>query len=250
MDGRSVTCGCWRRCPAGSTPRSPPPGPSTPGTTSPGCTWRCPRPGRAARRRPRLLHAGGRRRRPPGADVLGIPFYVWDLAERFDETWSTTSSPSTPPGARRTPACAATRRSSSPRCWTGRWRWASTRSCTGHYARLAPAAVLRRAVDLDKDQSYVLGVLDRRSAGARDVPARRLDQAGGPGRGRRGAGCGSPTSPTATTSASSRRRHPGFLRERLGARAGRHRRRRRPARCWPGTAACTASRSASARGWR
>ena len=37
-------------------------------------------------------------------------------------TWSTTSSPSTRPGARRIPACAATSRSSSRRCWTGRSR--------------------------------------------------------------------------------------------------------------------------------
>ena len=61
------------------------------------------------------------------ADVLGIPFYVWDMADRFPRTSSTTSSPSTRPAGRRTRACAATRRSSSPRCSTGRWRWASTR---------------------------------------------------------------------------------------------------------------------------
>ena len=62
------------------------------------------------------------------ADVIGIPFYVWDMAGRFARTWWTTSSPSTRRAARPTPACAATRRSSSPRSWTGRWRSASTRS--------------------------------------------------------------------------------------------------------------------------
>ena len=100
------------------------------------------------------------------ADVIGIPFYVWDLAERFKPTWSTTSSPSTRPAGPPTRACAATRRSSSRRCWTGRWRSASTRS----HRALRPArrdGALRRAVDVGKDQSYVLAVLTRTSSRTR-----------------------------------------------------------------------------------
>ena len=111
------------------------------------------------------------------ADVIGIPFYVWDLAERFARTSSTTSSPSTRPVARRTRACGATRRSSSRPCSTRplalgfdavvhRPLRAGRRRCDG--------AELHRAVDAGKDQSYVLGVLDRAPARARDVPARRL----------------------------------------------------------------------------
>src|SRR5919202_917053 len=52
------------------------------------------------------------------ADVLDIPFYVWDLAERFRDD-----------------------------------------VVTGHYARVSADGVLRRAVDPDKDQSYVLAVV-------------------------------------------------------------------------------------------
>ena len=62
------------------------------------------------------------------ADELGIPFYVWDLADRFPRTSSTTSWPSTRPAGRRTRACAATRRSSSPRCSTAPGRSGSTPS--------------------------------------------------------------------------------------------------------------------------
>ncbi|EFD44742.1 LOW QUALITY PROTEIN: tRNA (5-methylaminomethyl-2-thiouridylate)-methyltransferase trmU, partial [Mycobacterium tuberculosis variant africanum K85] len=40
----------------------------------------------------------------------------------------------------------------------GLWRWVSIRWPTGHYARLSGGR-LRRAVDRDKDQSYVLAVL-------------------------------------------------------------------------------------------
>ena len=107
------------------------------------------------------------------ADVLGIPFYVWDLAERFraGRRRRLRRRVRRRPHAR-TRACAATRRSSSPRCSTRRSRSASTPSCTGHYARVVDGR-LHRAVDEGKDQSYVLGVLTAAQVGARDVPARR-----------------------------------------------------------------------------
>ena len=73
-------------------------------------------------------------------------------------TWSTTSSPSTPPGARRTRACAATSGSSSPRSSTARSRSVSTRSAPAT-TRGSSTVVLHRAVDAGKDQSYVLAVL-------------------------------------------------------------------------------------------
>ena len=73
---------------------------------------------------------------------------------------------------------------------------------TGHYARLSDGR-LRRAVDADKDQSYVLAVLTaeqlRHAAfpiGDTPKPQIRAEAAR--------AGWRSPTSPTATTSASSR----------------------------------------------
>ena len=62
------------------------------------------------------------------ADVIGIPFYVWDMAERFDRDVVADFVAEYAAGRRPTPACAATRRSSSRRCWTGRSRSGSTRS--------------------------------------------------------------------------------------------------------------------------
>ncbi len=94
---------------------------------------------------------------------------------------------------------------------------------TGHYATVVdgPAGVeLHRAVDGAKDQSYVLGVLDEQQLRALALPARRHAEVEGPGGGSSAAGCSSPTSRTATTSASSPTATTrGWLREKLGDRA-------------------------------
>ena len=90
-------------------------------------------------------------------------------------TWSTTSSPSTRRPHARTRACAATRRSSSPRCSSGRSRSASTpcAPATTRSSSTGPTGASCTAPSTTaKDQSYVLGVLDRRAAGPRAVPAR------------------------------------------------------------------------------
>ena len=192
--------------------------------------------------------AGDARR---AADVLGIPFYVWDFAARFGADVVEDFVAAYARRARpRTRACAATRRSSSPRCWTGRSALGFDAVCTGHYARLRATGSLRRAVDADKDQSYVLAVLDRRAAAARDVPARRHGQAAGPRRGRARAGCAVADKPDShdicfIPSGDTR----GFLRRAARRAPGRGRRRRDRARCWPATTVCTASPSASAAGW-
>ena len=62
------------------------------------------------------------------ADVLGIPFYVWDLAERFREDVIEDFVAEYAAGAPPTRACAATSGSSSRPCSTGRSRSASTPS--------------------------------------------------------------------------------------------------------------------------
>ena len=70
------------------------------------------------------------------ADVIGIPFYVWDLAETVPQpTSSTTSSPSTPPGAPQ-PLPALQREDQvrgSARPGAGALGFDAV--CTGHYAR-------------------------------------------------------------------------------------------------------------------
>ena len=99
------------------------------------------------------------------ADELGIPFYVWDLAERFTEdVVEDFVAEYASRGGRRTRACAATRRSSSPRCSTGRMALGFDAVVTGHHARLGRRASCAASVDAAKDQSYVLGVLTGRAA--------------------------------------------------------------------------------------
>ena len=161
------------------------------------------------------------------ADVIGIPFYVWDMAERVPRrTWSTTSSPSTPPAARPTRACAATRRSSSPRCWTGRWRWASTRWSPATTPGSAPDGLLRRSVDAGQGPVVRAGRADprRSSTGRCSRSATRPRRRCAPRRPR--AAWRWPTSPTRTTSASSPTATPaGFLADAARRGARRHRRR-------------------------
>jgi tRNA-specific 2-thiouridylase len=92
------------------------------------------------------------------ADVLGIPFYVWDVAERF--TRDVVDDFVTEYAAGRTPNPCV-------RC-NERIKFAAVLDralalgfdavCTGHYARIVDGR-LHRAVDPDKDQSYVLAVL-------------------------------------------------------------------------------------------
>ena len=119
------------------------------------------------------------------ADVLGIPFYVWDFAERFEADVIADFVDSYARGETPNPCV---------RCnETIKFSALSARAlalgfdavATGHYARLSEGR-LRRAVDGDKDQSYVLGVLtaeqlrhavfpigDTPKAAIRDEAARR-----------------------------------------------------------------------------
>ena len=163
-------------------------------------------------------------------------------------TSSTTSWPPTPRARPPTRACAATRRSSSRRCWTGRSRSGSTRSCTGHYARLVRTAELRRAVDADKDQSYVLAVLTAEQLRHAMFPlgdtAKADVRAEAAARGLRGGRqAGQPRHLLHPL-----RRHPRRSSPRGSARARARSSTPTPAPSWAATTACTASPSASASG--
>ena len=57
---------------------------------------------------------------------------------------------------------------------------------TGHYARVSEDGLLRSAADPAKDQAYMLCALSPATLRAHALPARRADQAGGAGAGRRG----------------------------------------------------------------
>ncbi|WP_197694598.1 tRNA 2-thiouridine(34) synthase MnmA [Mycobacterium sp. 852002-51971_SCH5477799-a] len=92
------------------------------------------------------------------ADVLGIPFYVWDFAERFasdviDEFVSSYARGETP-----NPCVVCNQKIKFSALSAKAVALGFDTVATGHYARLQDGR-LRRAVDHAKDQSYVLAVL-------------------------------------------------------------------------------------------
>jgi tRNA-uridine 2-sulfurtransferase len=92
------------------------------------------------------------------ADVLGIPFYVWDFAEKFqtdviDDFVSSYARGETP-----NPCVRCNQRIKFSALSAKALALGFDTVATGHYARLSGGR-LRRAVDRDKDQSYVLAVL-------------------------------------------------------------------------------------------
>ncbi|HET6911335.1 MAG TPA: tRNA 2-thiouridine(34) synthase MnmA [Mycobacteriales bacterium] len=92
------------------------------------------------------------------ADVLGVPFYVWDIAERFaadvvDDFLAEYSAGRTP-----NPCIRCNEKIKFAAVLDRALALGFDAVCTGHYARILDGQ-LRRAVDIGKDQSYVLGVL-------------------------------------------------------------------------------------------
>ena len=92
------------------------------------------------------------------ADVIGIPFYVWDMAERFradviDDFVAEYAAGRTP-----NPCLRCNEKIKFAAVLDKARALGFDAVCTGHYARIADGR-LRRAADPDKDQSYVLGVL-------------------------------------------------------------------------------------------
>ncbi|ASW53925.1 tRNA 2-thiouridine(34) synthase MnmA [Plantactinospora sp. KBS50] len=95
------------------------------------------------------------------ADVIGIPFYVWDLADRFhadvvDDFVAEYAAGRTP-----NPCLRCNEKIKFAAVLDRAVALGFDAVVTGHHARLGPDGLLRRSVDLDKDQSYVLAVLTR-----------------------------------------------------------------------------------------
>ncbi|USC13499.1 tRNA 2-thiouridine(34) synthase MnmA [Rhodococcus sp. 11-3] len=99
--------------------------------------------------------AGDARR---AADVLGIPFYVWDFADRFKEDVIDDFVESYAAGQTPNPCLRCNEKIKFAALADRAVALGFDAVATGHYARLDDG-VLRRAVDAGKDQSYVLGVL-------------------------------------------------------------------------------------------
>ncbi|HZV25113.1 MAG TPA: tRNA 2-thiouridine(34) synthase MnmA, partial [Acidothermaceae bacterium] len=97
------------------------------------------------------------------ADVLEIPFYVWDLAERFADDVIDDFVNEYAAGRTPNPCLRCNERIKFSAVLDKALALGFDAVCTGHYARLVADPTggqqLYRAVDPDKDQSYVLGVL-------------------------------------------------------------------------------------------
>ncbi len=92
------------------------------------------------------------------ADVLDIPFYVWDFADRFKEDVVDDFVSSYARGETPNPCVRCNERIKFSALAARALALGFDAVATGHYARLSGGR-LRRAVDADKDQSYVLAVL-------------------------------------------------------------------------------------------
>ncbi|MGH2930581.1 MAG: tRNA 2-thiouridine(34) synthase MnmA, partial [Solirubrobacteraceae bacterium] len=95
------------------------------------------------------------------ADVIGIPFYVWDMAERFardvvDDFVAEYAAGRTP-----NPCLRCNEKIKFAAVLDRALALGFDAVCTGHYARISADGALRRAVDPGKDQSYVLAVLNK-----------------------------------------------------------------------------------------
>ncbi|MEU6560452.1 tRNA 2-thiouridine(34) synthase MnmA [Nocardia nova] len=99
--------------------------------------------------------AGDARR---AADVLGIPFYVWDFADRFKEDVIDDFVAAYAAGETPNPCLRCNEKIKFSALADRAVALGFDAVVTGHYAQLSDG-VLRRAVDADKDQSYVLAVL-------------------------------------------------------------------------------------------
>lgn len=96
------------------------------------------------------------------ADILGIPYYVWDFAERFSEEVIETFVGEYAAGRTPNPCLTCNEKIKFEALLDKAMALDFDAVCTGHYARLSiedEVPVLRRSKDEGKDQSYVLASL-------------------------------------------------------------------------------------------
>jgi tRNA-uridine 2-sulfurtransferase len=97
------------------------------------------------------------------ADVIGIPFYVWDLSERFHEDVVEDFMDEYAAGRTPNPCLRCNEKIKFAAVLDRALALGFDAVATGHYAQVRTAAdgtvEMHRAVDEAKDQSYVLGVL-------------------------------------------------------------------------------------------
>jgi tRNA-specific 2-thiouridylase len=93
------------------------------------------------------------------ADVIGIPFYVWDLAERFHHDEVEDYVAEYAAGRTPNPCLRCNEKIKFSAVLDRALALGFDAVVTGHHARRDPDGRLRRSVDAAKDQSYVLAVL-------------------------------------------------------------------------------------------
>ncbi|MGP0027817.1 MAG: tRNA 2-thiouridine(34) synthase MnmA [Streptosporangiaceae bacterium] len=94
------------------------------------------------------------------ADVIGIPFYVWDMAERFHRDVVEDFVAEYSAGRTPNPCVRCNEKIKFAAVLDRAIALGFDAVCTGHHARIENG-LLRRSVDQGKDQSYVLAVLTR-----------------------------------------------------------------------------------------
>src|SRR5919112_1886021 len=163
------------------------------------------------------------------ADVLGIPYYVWDLSERFEDTVVADFLAEYAAGRTPNPCVRCNEHIKFEALLDKALALGFDAVCTGHYARIAlrprpdggVVRELHRAEDRAKDQSYVLAVmgaerLARSMFPLGDAPSKEAVRAEAAAR---GLGVSAkPDSYDICFVADGDTQ--GFLRERLGARPG------------------------------
>lgn len=95
------------------------------------------------------------------ADVLGIPFYVWDLSEEFEETVVADFLAEYAAGRTPNPCVRCNEHIKFSALLDRGLALGFDAVATGHYARILPGPELHRSRDPLKDQSYVLAVMGR-----------------------------------------------------------------------------------------
>ncbi|KAJ1684370.1 hypothetical protein LUZ63_020125 [Rhynchospora breviuscula] len=107
------------------------------------------------------------------ADVIGIPFYVWDLSERFHADVVEDFVEEYAAGRTPNPCLRCNEKVKFAAVLDRALALGFDAVATGHYAQVLDGAQgpeLHRSVDEGKDQSYVLGVLDARQVSHAVLP--------------------------------------------------------------------------------
>ncbi|HEY7273217.1 MAG TPA: tRNA 2-thiouridine(34) synthase MnmA [Actinoplanes sp.] len=95
------------------------------------------------------------------ADVIGIPFYIWDMSDQFADDVVDDFVAEYAAGRTPNPCLRCNEKIKFAAVLDRAVALGFDAVVTGHHARLGPDGLLRRSADAAKDQSYVLAVLTR-----------------------------------------------------------------------------------------